>query len=250
MTRKNSMDSRLKKLGLVLMAALPIQLLASDDTGLSDSLRQALEAQGWQAEQTQDGSLIYRQIPEQGSQGRQQPVTTTLAGEDLGETLQQRGWQMEWSPGGSLILKPQSQAVQQSAAVEPKTEAKSAEELPDLPGFDYWRIEKQPDGSLHFHPLTGDAGAVQPSAQAITLGRCDGVQIQDVAIQLPVNEWGQAKALAQGWVDNAALEGLLVGRIRRVLGVYLVSLVADTAPHHLKHQIVIRASDGRVILLE
>ena len=35
-----------------------------------------------------------------------------------------------------------------------------------------------------------------------------------------------------------------------MLGIYLVSVVADTPPHYLLHQLAIRASDGRVMLLE
>ena len=129
-------------------------------------------------------------------------------------------------------------------------ETKPADRQPDLPGFEYWRIEKQDDGSLRFHPLAKASGSSAPAAQAITLGRCEGIEIQHAAISLPVDQWSEAKALAQGWLSSAGLQGLLVGRIRRVLGVYLVSLVEGVPPHLLKHQLAIRASDGRVILLQ
>lgn len=251
MTKEKSIGHLRQKLGLMLLISMPISVLAAGvDSGLTESLRQALEAQGWQAERAEDGSIIYRQSSVPAAKGEMQPAVKNQRSEDLADTLEQRGWQMQWSPNGSLVLRPQSQAAQASPEAASKAEVKPADRLPDLPGFEYWRIEKQDDGSVRFHPLAKTAGSPAAAMQAVTLGRCEGIEIQNAAIQLPVDQWNEAKALAQGWLSSAGLQGLLVGRIRRVLGIYLVSLVEGSPPYLLKHQLAIRASDGRVILLQ
>jgi hypothetical protein len=71
-----------------------------------------------------------------------------------------------------------------------------------------------------------------------------------VEISLPVDQWMEAKALAQAWLYQGDLHGLLVGKIRKVLGIYLISLVEQSPPHLLRHQLAIRATDGKVMLLD
>lgn len=246
---------RLQKIiGICIVLSLPFPGGATVDIGLAESLRKALEAQGWQAQETHDGSLIYRRSSVQAKPQEGQPVMKTLGGEDLNRALQERGWQMEWSPNGSLLLKPQVRrpikSDEVSNAVQPETETTPAASRPEQPGFEYWRIERQEDGSLHFYPLAAAAGRPDRTQQVTTLGACKGLEILDSTVLLPVDQWTEAKALAQGWLNETGLSDLQVGKIRKVLGVYLISLVDRSPPFHLRHQLAIIATDGRVILLE
>ncbi|MEN8167954.1 MAG: hypothetical protein ABFR65_10825 [Pseudomonadota bacterium] len=253
MKREKSFNHALKIIGLGGVLALSNPAHATADIGLSESLRQSLEAQGWQAEEADDGSLIYRKSSVSVKQEPAQPAMRTLGGEDLKRALEERGWQMEWSSSGSLILRPeqgsQSQPDKPTGYAMPMTEMKPVDRLPEQPGFEYWRIERQDDGSLHFHPLA-EVAVTSTHSQEPSLGRCEGAEVRQAAVPLPVDQWVEAKALAQGWLNNAGLDDSQVGRIRKVLGVYLISLVDRSPPYHLMHQLAIRASDGRVILLE
>jgi hypothetical protein len=249
--RETLLSCLLTRYCLGLLLILPISSLAGTDTGLSESLRQALEAQGWRAEQAQDGSIIYRKPAAPISTGHSQPSTKSPQREAVQDALKQRGWQMEWSPSGSLILRPQGEAASVPEQSEAPAAVRSVEPIPDLPGFQYWRIEKQADGSVNFHPLGQVPDPSQSAPKATLPGRCVGSDVRVARLSLPVNSWSEAKALAQAWLQQENLaQGLLIGKIRRVLGIYLVSLVDPTPPYFLKHQLAIRASDGRVMLLE
>lgn len=235
---------------LGLLLTLPFATPAAVDAGLTESLRQALEAQGWQAEQAEDGSVIYRQPSAPNQQDPAQPTIEPLRGKALQDHLNKRGWQLQWNPSGSLILRPQGQVGKTLEQAKPAAVGEPLDRLPDQPGFEYWRIEKQADGSWTFQPLAQTPAASVSTSGAAILGRCEGIEIENAAVSLPVDAWSEAQMLAQAWLRDAGIRGLLVGKIRRVLGIYLISLVEDSTPHSLKHQLAIRASDGRVILLE
>ena len=69
MTEEKSIDYLIKKLGLILLTVMPISIFAGVDNGVSDSLRQALEDQGWQAERAEDGSLDLPPVTCSGNRG-------------------------------------------------------------------------------------------------------------------------------------------------------------------------------------
>jgi hypothetical protein len=248
--KTKSLERLLHWTGLGLLLTLPLVTLADADGGLSESLRQALEAQGWQPEQAEDGSVIYRQPSTSNQHEPVQPAMQTLRGKALQDNLHERGWQLQWNPGGSLILRPQGQVGKTLEQAKPAAVGEPLDRLPDQPGFEYWRIKKQADGSWTFQPLTQAPTASDSTSGTTTLGRCEGIEVKHAAVSLPVDTWGEAQTLAQAWLHDAGMQGLLLGKIRRVLGIYLISLVEDSTPHSLKHQLAIRASDGRVILLE
>jgi len=241
--------SSLKVWGLFL-SFLPVMCLAEVDTRLSDSLRKSLEAQGWQEYQAEDGSVVYRKQDAQTKLVDHSTVVERQEKKRLGEALDGRGWQSEWSSDGSLILRPQAQPVSSTTMSQPIEAENQTGMVPDLPGFEYWRIEKSDDGSVLFHPLP-KLPAVQTTASNLAqLSRCEGYQLPMQGVILPVDQWAEANELAQNWLTASGLQGLLVGRIRKVLRVYLVSLVEATAPYGLQHQLAIRAVDGRAMLLE
>jgi hypothetical protein len=53
--------------------------------------------------------------------------------------------------------------------------------------------------------------------------------------------------IANEWLEVNSQNGSQVGRIRKVLGVYLVSIVDRDAPYWLQHQVAVRAADGRLL---
>jgi hypothetical protein len=248
MTTKSSFQALATLVGLGMLLGLPLAAQAEVATGLSDGLQQALEAQGWRAERLQDGSVIYRQPTAAVPTQQAEPSTRTLQGQALEKQLNARGWQMERGPQGSLILRPQTPSRPVTQTPEPRVK-KTADPLSDLPGFEYWRIERQADGSLRFYPLGEAAGTSRPASSQVTQDRCEGVEVE-APISLPVDQWGEARSLAHSWLQQSGRQDLLVGKIRRVMGIYLISLVSETPPYFLRHQLAIRASDGRVMLLE
>ncbi|RDH87032.1 MAG: hypothetical protein DIZ78_05940 [endosymbiont of Escarpia spicata] len=235
--------------GLIL-AFIPLVTLAEADTGLSDSLKQSLKAQGWEEGQQEDGSVIYRQKPVQSEPQNKPLGADGQQREQLGKALDGRGWQADWDPDGSLVLRPQRPAAVQAAGTPLAPTESETDLIPDLPGFEYWRIEKGEDGSMLFHPLSKPPGTKATISDQTAVERCEGYQFDTARVSLPVDQWPEANELAQKWLERSGLHGLLVGKIRRILRIYLVSLVEDTSPHALKHQLAIRASDGHVMLLE
>jgi len=235
-------------LGGVCLAGLPL-LLQAADTHLSDSLRHALEEQGWQREEAADGSLIYRQPTPGAAPDQATGTTQDLHKGPLQRALKKSGWQVEWTGDGSLLLRP-------GAGHSPVTRSRSIPstaqppQIPDLPGFEYWRIERGDKGALLFHPLARPPAGAPSRGVPGTLGACEGYGADLASVSLPVDTWAEAKRLASAWIEASGKKGLTVGRIRKILRVYLVSLVADTPPYKLRHQLAIRTRDARVMLLE
>jgi hypothetical protein len=67
--------------------------------------------------------------------------------------------------------------------------------------------------------------------------------------ELPIDDWAEANSIANAWLKSADNKTLAIGKIRKILRVYLVSIVTNEAPFVLQHQIAIRQSDGHVIVL-
>ena len=81
---------------------------------------------------------------------------------------------------------------------------------------------------------------------------CPGVvpaPATDVNIELPVDQWAEANLIAQAWVDRFGGPSLTVGKIRKVLRVYVISIVEKAPPFRLLHQIAVNAQDGRTFVL-
>ncbi|MEW8605795.1 MAG: hypothetical protein AB2594_13805 [Candidatus Thiodiazotropha sp.] len=235
---------------LVLMLSIPLASLAEQPSTLSDSLRESLLQQGWQEYLAADGSVIYRQPNKQSVTDNQSATAETANLHRFGDALEDRGWQVEWDDEGMLVLRPgEAGGLPAQGSTQPAKSDSAA--LPaDLSGFKYWHIERGEGGALLFHPLKSDPTIQPPSTVAMEQAaecRIDHFQLDSDA--LPIDEWSEVHDLATKWIDASGEAGLLVGRIRKVQRVYLVSMVGDTEPYRLKHQLAIRESDGGVILL-
>ncbi|MCU7844778.1 MAG: hypothetical protein KZQ93_13155 [Candidatus Thiodiazotropha sp. (ex Monitilora ramsayi)] len=251
MNREQNNRVRLfRNLLLWITVSIPALSFAEPDLRLSQSLRESLLAQGWQEYVAADGSTIFRQPSVTLETDNQSHSTELPAIRKFGGALQDRGWRVEWDPEGMLILKPavaESPATQTAEDVSPLS---SADVVPDMPGFKYWRIEKDRQGALLFHPLSRlpEEQPLPGTGQSL-LGQCAGHQFQLDTVTIPVNEWSEAYELAQRWIDESAQGQLQVGRIRKIRRVYLVSLVGNREPYRLIHQLAIRESDGGVVLI-
>lgn len=238
-------------------------LLAVGEAGAAnqaESLQQALEVQGWQAQTAADGSVIYT-APQDTVQA---PVAGASSSARLEQTLREKGWQVDRAPDGSLIMQlpPGSVRAQTSepAAVEPpateasppsgagtadqvgESSAISPAEAQSVGGFRHWILESAPDGSVILRP--------RPTrVEAFPTTSCDGTSVPLGGLELPVDSDAEAGAIAAIWMEQTGLEGMAVGRVRKVLRVYLVSIVTEVPPFHLQHQLAVKAEDGTVIVL-
>ncbi|MCU7854020.1 MAG: hypothetical protein KZQ80_17625 [Candidatus Thiodiazotropha sp. (ex Monitilora ramsayi)] len=222
---------------------------AEPDTRLSDSLRDSLKRQGWQEYQASDGSVIYRQPVIRAASDELSPSNDQHR-EQVGEALQDRGWHATWGDDGSLILKPRVAPTTYATSGDAQASDTQTAIMSDPPGFEFWRIEKDEDGSVRFYPLEQLPKAEAIGADRTAVARCEGHQIVTASVILPVDEWYEIYDLAEAWINSVGLQGVQVGRVRKIFRVYLVSLVRNTPPYTLTHQLAVRASDGRVMWLD
>jgi len=227
------MQIRKSALFQVLLAAFLTSAIG--DVAAQDSLsgiEQALTDSGWAVKRDDEGSLIL--IPH-GPSKEDQKVDQW---ETMREQLQATGWSVSREADGTLVLIPPTEAVVASPEpVDPMADMK--QKLREAG----WTVSTSADGSMLLYPpgeSTPDE-ATQPAAVA-------GIPTQ-VEITLPVDSWQEAHDIAQHWLDSQPEYGASVGKIRKVLRVYLVSIVSETAPYNLLQQIAIRTSDGSVIVL-
>ena len=228
----------------------------------AESLQQALEAQGWQAQTLADGSVIYTAPADADTAPT--PAGDEPSGDQLEEALRERGWQVDRAPDGSLVMqlppgRVQAQPSEPPAVEPPSTEASppseietgdheregrafSPAEAESVSGFRHWILESAPDGSVILRP--------RPTrVEAVAIAPCGGTAVPLGGLELPVDSDAEAGTIATLWLEQTGLEGMAVGRVRKVLRVYLVSIVTADPPFHLQHQLAVNAEDGTVVVL-
>ncbi|MBV2092234.1 MAG: hypothetical protein KUF72_15250 [Candidatus Thiodiazotropha sp. (ex Ctena orbiculata)] len=232
--------------------------LAEPANSLGESLRESLQQQGWEQYTAEDGSVIYRQPKKQSTTDIPSGNSETGEIRKFGEALQSHGWQVEWDADNTLILIPATPPPTSGGNLSPTQQNPAAplqattDDLPsDMSGFKYWHIERDQRGALLFHPV--ELSAVKQQIEAageIQPTECRIDQFQLTNGSLPVDQWSEAQDIAKQWLNTEGVAGLQVGRIRKINRIYLVSIVGESAPYPLKHQLAIRASDGSVIVIE
>jgi len=216
----------------------------AQEAPIAASLRQALTAHGWQVKSLSDGSVIL--VPPGPTSGAAASTPAVAAEPGVPEELKQRleaaGWGVERDATGSLILYPPGEISEPAAA---KTSPHQEDQVVEMLRQRGWQAHRSADGSLILYPA-GAQALVRPTPSA-------GIAVAPVTdgrISLPVDTWSEAHQIASAWLEQVALTGASIGKIRRILRVYLVSVVEARAPHRLQHQLAIRSEDGRVILLD
>jgi len=214
----------------ILLAAFlsaPISYVAAQDS--LSSFEQALSDSGWTVKRDADGSLVL--IP----RGSSATDSTTDQWQKMREQLQAAGWSVDREADGTLLLIPPSQAaVTSPEPVDPMQDIKK--KLRETG----WTVSTSDDGSMLLYPPRQSP----PGKPAAVAGTPPLAQIT-----LPVDSWQEAYDIAQRWLESQPAFGATLGKIRQVFRVYLVSIVSESAPHHLLQQIAIRTSDGSVIVL-
>ena len=244
---------------------------------MAEGLIYQLKRLGWQTEQTDEGLLVTppaAQIEAQSAGAEKPAAVDARAG--LKARLRELGWQIEESADGTLIFYPPA-ARQPASPASPVQSAASRTAKPTqepvaagTSGSNRipvealqaagWQATQDAGGALLLRPSESAGEAIRPgvSRQRVTatiaddgiggILDCDSVVLYRAdsgarAIDTPA----QARAIASGWLARSSLERVQLGRIRRILNLFLVSIVSDTAPYRLRHQVVVRAQDGLLV---
>lgn len=238
-------------LGISILA-MPVTCLAGSSNSLADSLQQSLRAQGWHETIADDGNIIYRRTPLE-NKPVSQPEFFIQDRKDLGLALQNKGWNANWTDDGSLILRPK--VNKQAAETETTSVASVSREttLPDMSAFEYWRVVKSEDGSMVFHPVTKEEAIKETVVKVSRHDECLEAITESETINLPVDQWEEVYEIAQNWLAESGVTGLAVGHSRPVSRsewFHLVNLVSEYPPYYVHYKIAIRASDGKVVVLQ
>jgi hypothetical protein len=254
-------------LALIGPALLPTRTVAEPAIAESSTdLLQMLEQQGWQAQTSTDGSLIFRPpttAPEQGVDTKFPTTTGSIpaTASDVERLLLERGWRMETDASGNTLLLP-AQAPRPSDQSLESVSPTTTKELPATadPFVQFqrslsekgWLVKSASDGSiLVYPPVRKDVSqAGKHDAGSTRRGYCAGIDltaVQQQEVLLPIDSPEKAFRLATDWIADFGHADHAVGRIRRINQVYSVSVVDTAPPFHLRNQLIIRSDNGRVI---
>ena len=265
----------------------PNQDSASDDATPDQwqQLQNALQATGWKVEREADGSLllippglmpIAPAAPATApaiSESVPADIVTTDSMQDFRQKLEQAGWFVTTAPDGSLLLYPPGMFgqpettmpvpaipafVPQVPVMQPPVMPATVPQTPVMqspvipapaaqgPVPQAPVVPAKAEAAAESQSVTTEPASSQPASgrQAPAAG-----SLPRIDIALPVNSQQEAYDIASSWLDSQQDSGATVGRIRKILRVYVVSIVTEETPHNLLQQIAIRASDGAVIVL-
>ncbi|MEA3276046.1 MAG: hypothetical protein U9Q81_12285 [Pseudomonadota bacterium] len=228
---------------------------AAESVGIGAALEKALQEAGWLAETQADGSVELRRAPLPAPKGRADTAPDTSKAEPevllpdaaAWERLRESGWRVEKTPDGSTRLYPPTReaAVVEATEVSEESDVKSLDDYLRERG---WGVKRSGDGSLLLKPQRAKSDSEKRVFAAPCRGD-SGASVRDAGIEVPVDRWGEARAIASFWLDSVSDGEFSVGRIRRIFRVYVVSIVDSRPPHRLQHQIAINVGDGRVVVL-
>lgn len=128
-----------------------------------------------------------------------------------------------------------------------------------MPADTLWQIKRSEGDGILLYPVlpnknTNQNKEIAMQEQAINFKDSDGrVQIKGSDIELPIDSWEKAHQAAQYWLqqveNKAGNQGLLVGKIRKILRVYIISIVEDKKPFNLVYQVAVVGHNGDIIRL-
>ena len=219
-------------------------------------LASRLQDHGWSVEQDSTGALLVypggATAPDVGAvAGRVPPQSGNEAlGDDLYDLhalLEASGWRVSRDAAGDLIVAPgeKKTSPEQHATVSVnRSDLADAREVLTAAG---WRLNEIHDGSLLLYPAkapedSAAAGAAKPGGRTVP-------PLVGNEVRTPIDSPEEARTLAEYWLRQQGLDDRLVGRIRKVNWIYLVSIVGQEAPHRLHDQIAIRINDGMIVPL-
>ncbi len=204
----------------------------------NQNLIQKLNDSNWNVTQDTQGSLILR-TQDKTAQKPERSESTKKQWQELQNKFQAAGWNAKIDKDGSLRLTPrkiQTDAIENAENNQHFSFQDMQQKLKDSG----WAVRNNSDGSIFLFPPQKSTSH-KPYI-------CTGTK-PGVTVSLPVNSWQDAYDIASDWLQQAAIEHTSVGKIRKIFNIYLVSIVSDITPFTLKHQIVIRRTDGHVLFI-
>jgi len=199
------------------------------------NLEKSLQETGWSVQRTTSGDILLM-LSEQ-PQDAKQPEAPTMDMEKLTTELENSGWKVRREENGSLLLNTWAPSQQSDSELN---KANSIQDIQQKLRDAGWRVVNNTDGSILLFQPRQTHSKLFPS--------CAGVA-PSINVSLPIDSWLKAHDLAQAWLKEKSIQGVAVGKIRKILKIYLVSIVADKPPHLLRQQLAIRDSDGAIIVL-
>lgn len=207
-----------------------------------EALTKALDKRGWDIQRKADGSLILipKTSPDKPSDKK---TSTNDQWLQLQQEFQNAGWSAELDADGAINLTPPAPAP--ASKPEATSQIQSSENLSfkdmqEKLKASGWGVSTNSDGSVLLYP--------PKKAATKKLRSCPGIK-PVVKVSLPVDNWQEAHDIAQGWLSNESIPNSTVGKIRKIFNVYIISIVSDSAPFSLMHQIAVNNSNGTVIIL-
>lgn len=186
------------------------------------------------------------------------PTTAAAPPPDLKRLLEERGWRLEYDASGNTLLVPM-QSGQTSNRDEVTESSSTGDAAPTDPFSQFqrslkdkgWRVEAAEDGAVLVYPPASPTTTAPARSDATPAQRGDCAGISSAAVingtvSLPIDSWGKAERVATDWVTRFGHPDRIVGKIRRVNWVYVVSVVDRSPPYLLRNQLIIRADTGRV----
>jgi hypothetical protein len=155
-----------------------------------------------------------------------------------GAPLKATHWNLEVSPEGEMLLRPASAEGEDAGGLISEVSRQRLEEQG-------WRIAEQADGSLEIYPPLNEL-ADRPLLGDITACSAE----PDPLMEMPVADPEMALEIARDWLgltDKAV--NLQIGPVQQVDGVYIANVVEQAPPHRLRHQLAIRMTDGRLVVI-
>ena len=198
------------------------------------SLIQQLEAAGWQVTKKQNGNLI---VTRKTPGGNEAPSGNNW--QHIEQQLQTTGWRTSRDENGTLTLIPPTSAASTPPVQRPGQRIPRNGMLRQLRNAG-WAASQDSDGNMLLYP-PGNTATNKPAP-------CPGTA-PAIAIQLPVDSWQEAHDIATDWLSHQADYNATVGKIRKILNIYIISIVTAQKPYNLVQQIAIRNHDGAVIVL-
>lgn len=249
----------------LLTAALALGLTAacgaSRGEDAAGALKAALEQAGWTARSLPDGGLEVVVPAAPVSTPDEAAAAASVAGSAAPianwERLGASGWRVERNADGSVLLFPPAAPAAAAGAAQVPTSEGPAQAPPGEVGLmglagpleaRGWRVGRGEDGSLLLYPRVDDPAA--PTKRPVEA--CPGevvTLVREGGISLPVDGPDEARVIAASWLAGVDGPEALVGRIRQVNRMFLVSIVTTAPPHRLLHQIGVNSRTGRVIVL-
>lgn len=225
--------------------------LSSENLDLQ-ALGNKLETSGWKVVRKADGTLeLHPRETTKATARKKEPEPSPLDEQwkQMQQQLKAAGWDAAREADGSLVLIPPGDPAQtatpEKEETAPEKQANSMQTMQEKLKESGWQVSENSDGSILFYPpeqQPGERGTIRPAHG----------HTPPADFNLPVNSWSQARTLTQKWLKQQSPGNLMVGKIREIYEVYLISILSNSGSsgaERLKHQIAIRKSDGHIIVL-